>query len=264
MAMANVEVLGFTSFCPTYRASGIVTKVYGYQPDSTWGSDPVYLKEGTSTYYFQNDHLGTSQKLVSQNGQVVWSARAEAFGITTVEPSSTITNNLRFAGQYYDQETGFYYNWNRYYDPKLGRYVTVDPIGIDGGMNLYLYVEANPTNLIDPTGENPAIAFAVCTAGCALTIAAGNAITGECNNWGDTAVGCAVGCMVGLGTEIPFGKNFRVALFGNRTGHPIGKYPHYHRRGIPGLDGKTPEGQGIGRHRPWESKSSDKNFWDRF
>lgn len=132
--------------------NGAITKSYGYKPSNTWGADPLYLKEGANTYYFQNDHLGTSQKLITQNGNVVWSAKSEAFGITLVDPASTITNNLRFAGQYYDSETGLHYNWMRYYDPKLGRYLSSDPIMLADGFNTYAYVASNPLSLIDPWG----------------------------------------------------------------------------------------------------------------
>lgn len=69
---------------------------------------------------------------------------------------------------------------------------------------------------------------------------------------------------VRLGREILFGSNFRFAPFGNRTGHSLGELPHYHRRGIDAVTGPTKAGQGIGRHRPWESKSTDKSFWDHF
>jgi RHS repeat-associated protein len=55
-------------------------------------------------------------------------------------------------GQYYDQETGLHYNYFRYYNPQTGRYVTPDPIGLEGGINLFAYVENNPVNLIDPYG----------------------------------------------------------------------------------------------------------------
>jgi hypothetical protein len=54
------------------------------------------------------------------------------------------------------------------------------------------------------------------------------------------------------GREISFGPNFRIAPFGNRTSHPLGPLPHYHRRGPIGPSGKTVHGQGIKRHRPWE------------
>jgi RHS repeat-associated protein len=57
----------------------------------------------------------------------------------------------------------------------------------------------------------------------------------------------------------------RVAPLGNSTGHPIGRYPHYHR-GVPdpARPGNSLPGQGANRHRPWETKSTDAGFWDRF
>lgn len=57
-----------------------------------------------------------------------------------------------FAGQYFDSETGLHYNWNRYYDPSLGKYLRADPIGLRGGVNLYTYVKNDPVNFIDPYG----------------------------------------------------------------------------------------------------------------
>lgn len=75
----------------------------------------------------------------------------------------------------------------------------------------------------------------------------------------------AAGMMAKYGGEIAFGKDFRLAPFGNRTRIPVGRAPHYHRRGGPPNErGEAPPGQGIGRHRPWETKSPDKSFWDRF
>lgn len=61
-------------------------------------------------------------------------------------------NNLRFPGQYFDSETGLHYNWNRYYEPGTGRYLRVDPVGIEGGINLYVYTDNNAINLIDTMG----------------------------------------------------------------------------------------------------------------
>jgi RHS repeat-associated protein len=100
-----------------------------------------------------NDHLGTPQKLTDSTGTVVWSADYKPFGEATVNPSSTITNNLRFPGQYYDAETGLNYNYYRDYNPVTGRYLQADQMGIQEGTNhLFVYVGNNPTDFADPFG----------------------------------------------------------------------------------------------------------------
>jgi large repetitive protein len=115
-------------------SSGQITRQYGWQPDGMWGTDPLYLKSGGQAYFYQNDHLGTPQKLVAVSGAVVWAAKFEAFGAVHVDVAQ-VENPLRFPGQYFDQESGLYYNWHRYYDPQTGRYITSDPIGLEGGLN---------------------------------------------------------------------------------------------------------------------------------
>ena len=100
-------------------------------------------------YFFVNDHLGTPQKIVNESGQVVWAGFYQPFGKAWAYPAD-ITNNFRFPGQYYDAETGLNYNWHRYYDPETGRYITADPIGLEGGVNLYVYVMNNPVIFADP------------------------------------------------------------------------------------------------------------------
>lgn len=104
-----------------------------------------------SDLVLHTDHLGTPQKLTDSNQTVVWDATYDPFGTANIV-TETVTNNIRFLGQYFDDETGLHYNINRYYDPTLDRYITSDPIGVDGGINTYIYALANPIRYVDPLG----------------------------------------------------------------------------------------------------------------
>ncbi len=109
------------------------------------------IDNSTTIYYYHVDHLGTPRAMTNASGTVVWKADYEPFGKANVT-TSTVENNLRFPGQYFDRETGLHYNYFRDYDPTTGRYIEADPIGLDGGMNLYAYVEGNPLIYVDPLG----------------------------------------------------------------------------------------------------------------
>ena len=63
-----------------------------------------------------------------------------------------IDNTIFYAGESFDTSTGLYYDRARYYDPQLGRFISQDPIGYNGGMNLYAYCGDNPTDAVDPNG----------------------------------------------------------------------------------------------------------------
>ncbi|MHB8744571.1 MAG: RHS repeat-associated core domain-containing protein [Sulfuricaulis sp.] len=65
-------------------------------------------------------------------------------------------------GQYFDSETGLYYNGARYYDPRIGRYISSDPTGLDGGLNTYGYAYQNPLRYTDPSGLTPNPAEPTC------------------------------------------------------------------------------------------------------
>jgi RHS repeat-associated protein len=95
--------------------------------------------------------------VVDKSSNVRWRWMAEPFGTTAPEtnPSSlgVFTQNLRFPGQYADQETGLSFNFFRDYDGSTGRYVQSDPIGLPGGINTYAYVGGNPVSYVDPMGS---------------------------------------------------------------------------------------------------------------
>ena len=102
--------------------------------------------------YLHTDHLMTNRLATDDAQQVIWRWEGEAFGNTEAQALGATTINLRFPGQYFDQETGFHYNWNRYYDPDTGRFIRSDPIGLEGGLSLYDYAGANSLRFSDPLG----------------------------------------------------------------------------------------------------------------
>lgn len=142
-------------------AAGSVTVQYGWKPDSEWGTEPVFIKTALGSNgnnqldyaWLHNDQLGTPVRATNKAGEVVWKAELDTFGLATLGNGNQLVNNLRFSGQYYDAETGLHYNTRRFYDPQTGRYISDDPVGLDGGINRYAYVKGDPVNRTDPTGE---------------------------------------------------------------------------------------------------------------
>jgi len=125
------------------------TPVAMFTPDTVASNPPL-------VYFIHTDHLDTPRLVVDKANNIRWRWLAEPFGTTAPEtnPSSlgVFTQNLRFPGQYADSETGLNYNYFRDYDASLGRYVQSDPIGLEGGINSYAYVEGRPTDTVDPGG----------------------------------------------------------------------------------------------------------------
>jgi len=160
-------------------------------------------------HYYVNDHLMTPKMAVNQSNEVTWQADYTAFGKADVTIERFV-NNHRFPGQYFDKETGLYYNWNRYYDPEMGRYVTSDPIGLGGGLNTFGYVGGNPLRYSDPMGlvagvDDAAVATVV------LAVAASAAIICIANN-------CAEGPVTAAGDLIGDAVDGISGLFDDETG----------------------------------------------
>ena len=115
------------------------------------------IADSDTIYYLHTDHLMTPRFATDSGGNIVWRWEGEAFGdtLSKSDPDGNgkdVVVNLRFAGQYYDSESQLYYNYFRYYDPTAGRYITSDPIGLDGGLNTYAYVDGNPLYWTDYYG----------------------------------------------------------------------------------------------------------------
>jgi RHS repeat-associated protein len=101
--------------------------------------------------YVVNDHRSTPAILLDQAGQVAWAGTYRPFGEVTLS-ASAVANDLRFPGQVYDAETGLYDNRLRTYDPRTGRFLQSDPIGLSGGMATYAYASQSPVLFVDPVG----------------------------------------------------------------------------------------------------------------
>jgi RHS repeat-associated protein len=309
------------------------------------------LRQTTGTAsYFVVDHLGTTRALTDATGNINSSLNYDSFGNLSGGPAST---RHTYTGREFDSDTGLMYYRERWYDPQQGRFVSEDPIGLDGGINLFAYVANDPIDATDPLGlkkrkqnrlgprpsrncdcetKGPAsedtsflslmssygigvangfTGAAVGTAKLPLDLvrdpggtvdgilidigmriwtlgqiaahpvagfdAISDAIAGLGANKSMEILGDGGGQVIFFesmgkiteaaryGKEIEIGENCKIAPFGNRAGDPIGRWPHYHRRvPNPNRPGEGMPGQGLKRHRPWERKSPDKSWRDRF
>jgi RHS repeat-associated protein len=183
---------------------------------------PVAAVINGATYAVHSDHLNTPRKLSNDSGQPVWQWSYSAFGEdkptvakhrfanldTTPNPGTTSVSevkfNLRYPGQYADEESGLFYNYFRSYDARTGRYSQPDPIGLDGGWNRFGYVDANSLNFADPEGLDPV----------------GQAIGGAVGTWGGRALGSAAGSLIGPGGTALGG--IAGGAIGNRIGGALG------------------------------------------
>ncbi|TFY97103.1 Ig-like domain repeat protein [Ramlibacter humi] len=110
-----------------------------------------------SVYNVHADQIDTPRMITRQDQMIVWRwDTAEPFGASAPDQDPTglgeFVFNQRFPGQVFDRETGLFQNWNREYDASLGRYRQVDPVGLKGGINPYVYAALAPVSAADPTG----------------------------------------------------------------------------------------------------------------
>ena len=137
---------------------------YIYDPNEAWSPlarvDHLRDQNSGEINWFNTDLNGAPLEVTDERGAVRWSGQYGSFGEVRhqSEGFSRLVNRtamahqpLRYAGQYADGETGLHYNLFRYYDPQVGRFIVQDPIGLNGGWNLYQYAP-NPLGWIDPLG----------------------------------------------------------------------------------------------------------------
>ncbi len=152
------------------RRTTFVWEGFRLLQETTWQGKRTYLYDAEQPYtpaaaitgrgesqkiwYYHTDLTGTVQEVTAADGTLVWAGYQAGFGESRGDISNSgayFEQPLRLPGQYDDEETGLHYNLFRYYAPECGRFVSQDPIGLAGGINLYAYAP-NPLSWIDPLG----------------------------------------------------------------------------------------------------------------
>ncbi|BDQ34072.1 RHS repeat domain-containing protein [Pseudodesulfovibrio portus] len=232
--------------------------------------------DGAIAYLFY-DQVGSLRVVADSSGYVIKEILYDPFGGVIEDSNPALRIPIGFEGGLHDRDLGFVrFGW-RDYDVRTGRWTAPDPIGDRGGdPDWYGYCLDDPVNAYDPKGlkEHKTVD--------GVTYDENGIPIGEVGLddpdfdpvmdliplppvfRGATKAGKAIKNVYKVGKEFKFGKNWRIAPLGNRTGKKAGELPHYHRRSINSKTGKTKEGQGIGRHRPWDKKKNDTSYKDRF
>jgi RHS repeat-associated protein len=271
---------------------GDATNDYIYGPD---GTVVEQVDKGSGvTSYLHADRLGSIRLITDPTGAQTASYTYDAYGQTTGHAGAA-TTPFGYTGQYTDA-TGLIYLRARYYDPSTAQFLTRDPLEDETGAP-YSYAGSDPLDNSDPSGLDWCVgdyclgfhpsdaikpivnigrgaSFGLSdkiadwiSPGASCTVEqdsldkalGGGATTIATVGWGATRAGYTTG------REFSAGR-WRFSPFGNSNGNRwVERVPHYHRSVPDPLNpGQSVPGQGIGRHRPWETKSPDTSFWDRW
>jgi RHS repeat-associated protein len=130
-------------------SSNPIAKTYTYYP----GVDqPRTVTTGGQAYFFSTESDGTVNALIRKSDRtVVAQYKYTPWGELEVD-STNVASDLRWKGLLYDRETELYYMRARYYDPKSRRFISEDPIGLEGGINVYAFAGGDAVNGSDPSG----------------------------------------------------------------------------------------------------------------
>jgi RHS repeat-associated protein len=155
-----------------YKSSSTGTSIYAYEGDNlteetnSTGAvvaryedtqnidEPLAMLRSGATSYYHADGLGSITSLINAAGSLAQTYTFDSFGKQTAS-SGSLTNPFQYTARELDSETSLYFYRARYYDPTIGRFISMDPIGFKGGNNHYAFVKNNPLLLRDPKGTCP-------------------------------------------------------------------------------------------------------------
>lgn len=129
-----------------------VTASYTFGQDI---DDPLMMQRNGKGYYYVKDGLGSVTALTDSTGNVKHEYKYGVFGKIVNEAGDTIENQFTYTSRELDKETGNYFYRARYYNAGMGRFLSEDPLGIVGDVNIYRYVRNRPIVLRDPFGLKP-------------------------------------------------------------------------------------------------------------
>ena len=131
-----------------YDGTNVLQARYTHGPGI---DEPIAVTKGSSTYFYYQDGLGSVTDLTDSTGATAKSYAYDAYG-NILESPGTVEQAYSYTGREFDPESGLYHYRARAYDSTVGRFTQKDPLGIGGGVNLYVYVKGNPSNRKDPSG----------------------------------------------------------------------------------------------------------------
>jgi RHS repeat-associated protein len=164
--------------------------------------------DANGNLYYVADHLGSTIALTNDSGEMVEGIGYDSFGNST---GSSLTR-YTYTGREFDPDTGLYYYRARFYDAQVGRFISEDPIALNGGLNLYTYVKNDPLRFVDPSGLTRCNRL-LGTLGGAMLGGGIGALAGE-------AATTVVGAVAGFSVAGPAGALFGAGA-GAGTGVPL-------------------------------------------
>jgi RHS repeat-associated protein len=161
------------------------------------------------TTYYHNDHLGSPVAATNEQGAVLWRAHFRPYGERQENPMETNFGSVGYTGHAQDAESGMVYMQARYYDPLIGRFMAVDPVGVQTSnpmsFNRYLYANNNPQRYVDPDGQIIETAWDVANIAMGVGSTAANVAAGNYGKAAVDAVGVAVDTLAMLVPGVPGG-----------------------------------------------------------